>query len=67
MPTIVVTPPEPSVRMAFMDAMETVKIDYDRHSDGYWIYLRESQKDQWELLVAKFKLRIEDTDPPAFF
>lgn len=67
MPTIVVTPPEPGVRMAFMDAMETEGIDYDRHTDGYWIYLRESQTDTWHLLVSKFKLKIEDTDPPAFF
>ena len=67
MPTIVVTPPEPKVRMAFMDALETERIDYDRHTDGYWIYLRESQTDTWNSLVSKFKLKIEDTDPPACF
>ena len=67
MPTIVVTPPAPNMRMAFMDAMEADGIDYDRHTDGYWIYLRESQEDQWKQLVSTFALTIEDTDPPAFF
>ena len=67
MPTIVVTPPAPNMRMAFMDAMEEAGIDYDRHTDGYWIYLRESQEDQWKQLVSTFALAIEDTDPPAFF
>jgi len=67
MPTIVVAPPAPVLRMAFMDAMEADGIDYDRHTDGYWVYLRESQTETWTVLVSKFSLRIEDTDPPAFF
>jgi hypothetical protein len=67
MPTIVVTPPAPNLRMAFMDAMEDNGVDYDRQTDGYWIYLRESQTDLWEQLVSKFSLKIEDTDPPVFF
>ena len=67
MPTIVVAPPAPNLRMAFMDAMEADGIDYDRHTDGYWIYLRESQTETWAVLVSEFSLRIEDTDPPAFF
>jgi len=53
--------------MAFMDAMEDNGVDYDRQTDGYWIYLRESQTDLWEQLVSKFSLKIEDTDPPVFF
>jgi hypothetical protein len=67
MPTIVVTPPAPNLRMAFMDAMEDNGVEYERQTDGYWIYLRESQTDLWEQLVSKFSLKIEDTDPPVFF
>jgi hypothetical protein len=67
MPTIVVTPPAPDLRMLFMDAMEADGIDYDRNKDGYWIYLRESQVVPWTVLISRFSLIIEDTDPPAFF
>ena len=61
--SFVVAPPPPQQRMHFMDALEEERIDYTREPDGYYIYLRESQREAWESIRLRFQAEVVDEDP----
>jgi hypothetical protein len=67
MPTYLVDPPPYQQRMGFMDALEDAGISYQREPDGYIIYLKDTQRDDWERVKAQFKARILEEDPPLVF
>ena len=67
MPTYLVKPPPFDQRMAFMDALEDAAIDYSRETEGYLVYLRESQREQWQRIAARHCAAVLEKDPPMLF
>lgn len=63
MPTFLVAPPPPQLRMQFMDALEDAGIDYSRDPEGYYVYLRESQQEVWQGVRRRFQVEIVEEDP----
>ena len=49
--------------MGFMDALEEEGIDYSREPDGYYIYLRDGQREAWERIRVEFQAEVVDEDP----
>ena len=67
MPTYLVDPPPYQQRMGFMDALEDAGISYQREPDGYFVYLKDSQREAWERIKGEFKARVLEEDPPLVF
>ncbi len=67
MPTYLVVPPAPHLRMHFMDALEEAGIHYSREPDGYVIYLRDDQREAWERIRKAFAAEVAEEDPPLIF
>ncbi len=67
MPTLLAQPPELQSRMAFMDALEDAQIEYERVPDGYLIFLRDSQRAEWNAIRARFSIPDPEQDPPLFY
>ena len=67
MPTYLVAPPPPQVRMAFMDALEEEEISYAREPEGYLIFSRETQHEAWEKIRQRFQARVVEEDPVILF
>ena len=59
-----VIPPEPSIRMAFMDAVQEAGIYIDRTPEGFEITTRDSQEETWNLIKQQFDLHIQRNEPP---
>ena len=66
MPTLLVQPPELRLRMAFMDALENAGLEYERIPDGYVIFLRDDQADDWEEVRARFSIPNPENNPPLY-
>ena len=63
-PTYLVLPPSPELRMGFMDALEEAEIDYSRDPEGYFIFLRAGQEKAWEQIRLQFQAVVTEEDPP---
>ena len=64
MATYLVNPPDPSIRMAFMDAVQEAGIFIDRTPEGFEITTKDSQEETWNLIKQNFALTIGRDEPP---
>ncbi len=67
MPTYLIAPPPPQMRMAFMDALEEEEISYAREPEGYLIFPRETQHGAWEAIRQQFQAQVVEEDPVILF
>ena len=66
MPTLLAQPPELHLRMAFMDALEVVGLEYERIPDGYVIFLEDEQSTAWEQIRTRFLIPNPEENPPLY-
>lgn len=66
MPTLLVQPPELHLRMAFMDALEDARLEYERIPDGYVIFLKDDQYAAWDRISERFLIPDPEENPPLF-
>jgi hypothetical protein len=64
MATYLVNPPDPSIRMAFMDAVQNAEIFINRTSEGFEITTKDSQEETWNLIKQRFELHVGRDEPP---
>ncbi|MCY4652671.1 MAG: hypothetical protein OXC95_05845 [Dehalococcoidia bacterium] len=66
MPTLLVQPPELHLRMAFMDALEDARLQYERIPDGYVVFLKEGQATEWDEIRSRFLTPNPEENPPLY-
>lgn len=63
---MLIHPPELHLRMAFMDALEDARLEYERIPDGYVVFLKDGQATAWENIRARFLISDPEEDPPLY-
>ena len=66
MPTLLVQPPQLHLRMAFMDALEDVGLEYERIPDGYVVFLKDGQTIEWNEIRERFLIPNPEENPPLY-
>ena len=66
MPTLLIQPPELHLRMAFMDALEGARLEYERIPDGYVIFLKDDQTTAWDQIRVRFHIPNPEENPPLY-
>ena len=64
MATYLVHPPDPSMGMAFMDAVQNAGIYIDRTPEGFEITTKDSQEETWSRIKEQFDLNVGRDEPP---
>jgi hypothetical protein len=66
MPTYTVAPPPPTLRKAFMDAVQDADIYIDRDRESFVVSVGPGQEEAWERIQREFSLEPGDEEPPVF-
>ncbi len=64
MATYLVHPPDPSMRMAFMDAVQEAGMHIDRTPEGFEVTTNDSQEETWIRIKEQFDLDVGTNEPP---
>ncbi|MBI4298187.1 MAG: hypothetical protein HY666_00290 [Chloroflexi bacterium] len=48
-----------------MDALDEAQIDYSREPEGYFIFLRDGQEEDWERIREQFQAVVGEENPPT--